>query len=235
MKGLSPKEKRDLILSVGTHRTKRRLQPVEVAELIQKSLSAGGTLEEASNEISLSTRVLQKFTSLLSLPPDTQIMIGWGSDSSTVSFTAAAEISRLKTAHEQKFLAEAVLEHQLNVPEIKQVVQIRQRSQKSIEDSVEAVLKQRPVVEKRHLIIGKLLSEELGERLKHMAQQERNGLLYRALNQRGPGTPPYGAKLGTEYYIIVCDDHYYKALTSLSGDLENSITQYLLLELTSEE
>ena len=235
MKGLSPEEKRDLILSVGTHRSERRLQPVGVAGLIQKSLQAGGSLEEVSNEISLSLRVLGKFTSLLSLPSEVQLMIGWGAGHSTISFTAGAEIARLETAFEQQFLAEAVLEHQLKVPEVKQVIQIRQRSQKSIEDSMEAVLKQRPVVEKRHLIIGKLLSQELEERLEGMTQQERNDLLHRTLTQRGPSTPLFGARLGTEFFIVVCDDRYYKAFASPPDDLENLITQYLLLELTSGE
>jgi len=234
MKGLSPEQKRDLIMSVGTHKSRRRLQPVEVAELVQKALDAGNSPEEVASGISLSTRVLKKFTSLLSLPSGVRAMIGWRVDASTISFTAGAEIARLEAIREQHFLAGAVLEHQLRVPEVKQVIQIRQRSSKSIEDSVKAVLEQRPVVERRQLFIGKLLSKELEQRLKEMTQQERTELLRRALNRYGPGTPSLGVRLGTQYFVIVCDDDYFGRLTSLSDDLESFVTQHLTLEAASE-
>jgi hypothetical protein len=178
---------------------------------------------------------IQKFTSLLSLPPEIRLIIGWGSDSSTVSFTAGAEIARLKTAQEQKFLATAILEHQLNIPEVKQVIQIRQRSRRSIEDSVESVLKQRPIIERRHLVIGKLLSKQLEQYLQEIDQQRRNDLLNRALERQGLGIPTYGAKLNSEYFLIVCDEDYHKALLSLPDGLEKAITRQLLETHNNEE
>ena len=41
MRGLSPYEVRQLILSVGTRKSERPLSPVEVAKLMQKALEAG--------------------------------------------------------------------------------------------------------------------------------------------------------------------------------------------------
>lgn len=227
MTGLSPQQKEDLIVSVGTHRASRRLQPVDIALLIQKSLSAGDSLEEVSQQLSLSPRVLGKFVSLLRLPSDVQMMIEWGSSSSTISFTAAAEIARLETAGEQRYLAEAIVKHQLSVPEVKQLVQIRKRSERSVREALEAALALRPVVETRHMIVGKIMSPELRRRLSEMTQQERDALLLAVLNQQGLGAPQHGARLGTDLLIVVCDGRYQKLLTSLSDDWEESLAQLL--------
>lgn len=231
MKGLSAEEKRDLIISVGTHRGQRKLQPVLVASLIQKSLNAGTTLDEVSKEITLSKRVIQKFLSLLYLPSDVLSLVGWGSDQTTISFTAAAEIARLGTEHEKQVLAKAALEHQVTVPEMKQVIQIRQRSEKSIEQSIDAVIKQRPIVERRYLIIGKLLSDRLLMSLENMSQQDQNVLLDRALILHGPGKPTYGAKLAVKFFYIVGDEDYHKNILSLPNGFERDVTDFLLLEL----
>ena len=134
MNGLSPLEIRQLILSVGTHRSERPLSPIEVAKLMQKALDAGEKRKEIADRLHLNgSTIIGRFTRLLSLPPQIQHLIGWGSDPTTLSFTTASGIACLESTQEQTTLAKAVLESQLNKSEIVQVVQIRQRSRNSIE------------------------------------------------------------------------------------------------------
>jgi hypothetical protein len=233
MKGLSVNEMRDLIISVGTHRGQRKLLPINVAKLIQKSLISGSSLDEVSEQITLSKRVIQKFISLLSLPIEIQSVVGWGSDPTTISFTAAAEIARLEAENEKQILAKAALETSISVPEMKQVVQIRKRSGKSIDQSIEAVLKQRVEIERRHLIIGKLISEDLLAQIPVISQSDRNQLLSRVLVQNGFGKATYGVKLSEEFFYIVGDEEYHRRIVSLPNGFENAITDFLLKELES--
>lgn len=235
MKGITTEEKRDLIISIGTHRTQRKLIPVQVAILIQKSLDAGSTLDEILEEITLNERTANKFLLLLSLPSDIRSLIGWGSDPTTISFTAAAEIARLETEDEKRILTKATLEHKLAVPEMKQVIQIRQRSNKTIEQSIDAVIRQRPILERKYLIVGKLLLVDPSAQLKNLLQHERNNLLERALIIHGPGKPTYGVKLTDEYFYITGDKDYYEKILSLPNGFEKAIAGFLWKELNGEK
>ena len=168
---------------------------------------------------------------LLSLPVQVQHLIGWGSNPDTISFTAASDIARLDYPEEQKTLAKMALENQFNKSEIIECVQLRQRSERSIEDSVKAVLNQRPIIERRHAIIGELRSEGLKDKLKKMSQLDRNNLLQAALDEYGPSVPRLGSKLGGSYFLLVGDDHFHTEITSLPEGFEASVTRYLIQKL----
>lgn len=236
MKGLSPFEIRQLILSVGTHRAERPISPIEVAKLIQKALEAGEKRKEIADRLYLNnSTIIGRFTRLLCLPTQIQHLIGWGSDPATLSFTTASEIARLESTQEQTTLAKAALESQLNKSEIIEVVQIRQRSKKSIESCIEAVLNQRPVIQRRHVIIGELQSGKLKNELKQVSQLERDNLLRSALEQHVPNVSPLSVKFRDGYFFLVGDDKFHEAIISLSGGFEKSITEYLILELRDKD
>ena len=187
MKGLLSHEISKLILSVGTHKSKRPLSPVEVAEFMQRALDAGEKRTEIAERLHLEdSSIIGHFISLLSLPTQVQQTVGWGSDPATVSFSAAAGIARLGSNLEQTALAKAALENQFSKSEIIQVVQIRRRSGKSIDSCINAILDQRPVVERRYVMIGELTSESLKDQVKVLSQLERNNLLHSALMRNGP-------------------------------------------------
>ena len=229
MKGLSPSEISKLILSVGTRKSVRPLSPVEVGKLIQKALDAGEKREEIADRLHLDgSTVIGRFIRLLSLPVQVQHLIGWGSDPATLSFTAASMIARLNSHQEQNVLAKASLENQINKSEIIQVVQIKQRSGNSIENCIKAVLDQRPIVEKRHLIIGELQSEKLKAILKQLSQLDRDDLLQATLDRYISNIPYLGCKLGDKYFLLVGDDRFHNAILSLSDDFEKTITEYLM-------
>ena len=236
MRGLSPSETRQLILSVGTHRSGRPLSPTEVAKLIQKALNAGEKRKEIADRLYLNDpTILGRFTRLLSLPSQIQHLIGWGSDPTTLSFTTASGIARLESTQEQIALAKAALESQFNKSEIIEVVQIRQRSKNPIESCIEAVLNQRPVIQRRHVIIGELQSENLKDELKQASQLERDNLLQSALERYVPNVTPLGAKLGDDYFFLVADDEFHRSIMSLSDGFEKSITEYLIQELRDKD
>ena len=228
MKGLSSYELRQLILSVGTRKSARPLAPVEVGRLIQKAIDAGETRTDIADRLHLDgTTMIGRFTRLLSLPPKVQQLIGWGGDSATVPIESASQIARLKTTEEQISLAEVVLACRLNKSEIRQVIQIRQRSGNPIGKCIKTVLNQRPVIEKRHVIIGELQSAKLQEYLKRTSQLERNNLLKSALEKHLPNVSILGCKVGDDYFLLIGDDHLYATVTSLPDGFENSITDYL--------
>ena len=236
MRGLSSYEVRQLILSVGTHRSVRPLSPVEVAKLMQRALDAGEKRADIADRLYLEdSTIIGHFTRLLSLPPQVQQLVGWGSDPATVSFTAAAMIARLKSPQGKSVLAKAALENQFNKSEIIQVVQIQRRSGNPIEDCIKAVLDQRPIVEKRHLVIGELQSEKLKEQLKQISQLERNNLLQSALARYLPNISHLGCKLGDAYFLLMGDDRFHAAIVSLPGGFEKSITEYLMRELDNKD
>ena len=236
MRGLSSYEVRQLILSVGTHRSVRPLSPVEVAKLMQRALDAGEKRADIAGRLHLEdSTIIGHFTRLLSLPAQVQQLVGWGSDPTTVSFTAAAIIARLKCAQEKSVLAKAALENQFRKSEIIQVVQIWQRSKNPIGNCIKVVLDQRPIVEKRHLIIGELQSEKLKEELQQISQLERNILLQSTLERYVPDIPRLGCKLGEVYFLLVGDDQFHAAIMSLPDGFEKSITEYLIRELCNKD
>ena len=229
-------EIRLLILSVGTHKSTRPLSPVEVGKYVQRALDAGETRATVAEKLLLDdTTVIGRFVRLPSLPPQVQQLVGWGADPATVSFTSASDVARLKSASAKIVLAKAALENQLNKSEILEVVQISERSNRSIESCIEAVLNQRPIVERRHVIIGELQSDSLNETLKHMSESQRKNLLLSALARYGLNTSILGAKLGDGYFLFVGDDAFHTVITSLPGGFEESITEYLMRELRHED
>ena len=235
MKGLSAYELRQLILSVGTHRSDRSLSPVEVAKFMQRALDMGETRKTLADRLLLNdSSIIGRFLRLLSLPVQVQHLIGWGSNPDTISFTAASDIARLDHPEEQKILAKMALENQFNKYEIIECVQLRQRSERLIEDSVKAVLNQRPIIERRHVIIGELKSESLKDKLKEMSQLDRNILLQAALDEYGPSVPRLGSKLGDGYFLLVGDESFHTEITSLLEGFEASVTRYLIQKLADE-
>lgn len=233
MKGISPYELRQLILSVGTRKSVRPLSPVEVGGLIQRALDAGESRIDVAERLHLiGTTMIGRFTRILSLPVQVQQLVGWGIDSDTIPIESASQIARLESAEEQITLGKALLESRLNRSDIRQVIQISQRSGNSIEKCIESVLNQRPVIEKRHVIIGELQSEKLRESLRRTSQQERDNLLRSALEKHLPGSSSLGCKVGNGYFLLVGDDNFYDKVMALSGGFENCITDYLEREIT---
>lgn len=222
MRGLSAEEKRRLILSVGTHRAHRAYTPVEVAQCFQKAIDAGSSLQECAEAVQFEgTTMVTRFLRLLHLPPEVQHVVDWGQSGSTLGFTSAFELSRLPSA-EQAPATRAALEHRLSASEIRQLVQIRQRSGRPIEESIASVLRLRPTVERRHVVVGAISAGELGAALSTMPQGTRDQLLAEVVRQLWPEAADFSARLGTDRFTIVGDDVLGRTLAR-AGDFEVSV------------
>ena len=84
---LSPQELQGLLLSVGTHRGKRLLSPVEVANLFAKVTSEGGRLGDCARAAQLEgTTMVGRFLRLLKLPESVRHLVDWGSNPGAIGF-----------------------------------------------------------------------------------------------------------------------------------------------------
>ena len=232
MRGLPPEIQRDLILSVGTHRARRRLSPIEVAEAIETSMASGATVRELATELHLDPTMVPRFPRLLKLPPEIQHLVDWGQGKARLSFEAASYIARLASSKEQREVAEAALKHELGKVEILQIVQIRERSGKPITDCIGSVLRMRPQIERRHLLIGAIISEKLQTALRQMTQKERDRLLKSAVTSRSSDLPPWEGRLGIERFTLVGDNAFGIAVQKLPGGFEEAINSYLEEEIS---
>jgi len=226
MKGISPEELRDLILSVGTHQSERTLWPVGVAELLEKAINAGTTVKELSEEVLLNSTMITRFRRLLSLAPEIQHLVGWGGGSQ-VSFSTASEIARLRTPEEHTFLVKCTLEYSLSKNEVIQIIEVRNKFRKPIGECVEEILRMRPKIVKRYLFIGAIKSADVRSRLSTISQQERDALFSKAVTSNYPDLPYWEGMLGIKGFNLIGNEDLDQALSKLPTDFESTINGYL--------
>jgi hypothetical protein len=201
--GLSEEQERDLVLSVGTGLRQRRLKPVVVADYIRKTVEAGASLEDVAKRVGLkSTTMLGRFLRLGNLNGTVRAMVDWGSSGTTIAFTTASELARLNES-DQEFVAVQTLERALSNDEVEQIVQYAKRSDKTIEECVDAIVKIRPTHSHRYVFVGTLQAAQLGTLLGKMDDRERSKVLREILEAVFPdlrGTAHY--RLTPDRFII---------------------------------
>lgn len=225
--GLTPDEQKALILSVGTHRAKRHLTPCEVAVLYQKALLSGASKEQCSEETHLGITWIARFLNLLRLDPAVRHLVDWGQTHETVAFTAGVEISRIPK-EEHEYLFKRALENTLRAKEIQQVVQIRLRSQRPIEECTDDVLKLRPVTIRQVMFIGAITSNDLKLKLRSSTQIERDLLLRKVVTETGPDLEKCHYKLGTEKFAVIASESEAAQFKARFDDFEAAINAKLL-------
>ena len=179
---LSPQERQGLLLSVGTHRRTRLLSPVEVANLFAKAIADGGSLGDCARAAGLEgTTIVVHFLRLLKLPESVRHLVDWGSGSGTIGFSVGAELARLADEVEEETVVRGALAYRLTGSEIRQVVQLRKRSKRSVEECLNEVVGMRPRVEKRYVYVGAVTNATLKTSLEFMPQGQRDALLASAI------------------------------------------------------
>jgi hypothetical protein len=226
MRGISAEELRDLILSVGIHKQERILSPVEVAELLEKAINAGATIQEISKEILLNPTMTTRLHRLLNLAPEIQHLVGWGGKP-RISPSTASEIARLKTAEEQEFLGKATLEHGLSKSEVIQIIEVRNKFSKPISECVEEILKMRPRIIRRYLFIGTVKSQEVRKKLSEMSQKERDVLFNNVATLNLPNLSSWDGLLGVNRFTLIGNEDLNQALSKLPTDFSSSINDHL--------
>jgi hypothetical protein len=227
---LAPEELRDLLLSVGTHQRSRRLNPVEVGRLFSKSLVQGATLEDCAQAVHLKgPTMVQRFLRLLALDPWVQDLVDWGQSGSTLSFTAASELTRLP-GQDQSLAVRSVLELGLSKSETIQLVQLVLRSGRPARQCGEEVVAMRSVVERRHVVIGSIVCDDLARKLGQLHQDERDLLLAKALSEVCPSLHLVGSRLGPERFTLVGGDELGELAADDARSLEVRITEAIKSE-----
>jgi hypothetical protein len=227
--GLTPEESRDLIMSVGTHHGKRRISPVEAGLLIQKTLSAGCSVETCGQFLGFKDpSMVSWFLKLLKVDSTLHHLIGWGKGAGTVSFIAATELGRLNE-DEQEEAFRLVIANELNKSEVFQAVQIRKRSKRRISECIEEVTRMRPTITRKHVFIGAVTDAVVRQHLLKLKQPERDELLSNTVSELYGKLPKTSARLGTDRFTIVTDEEGAATLKNGSKPgFEPAINQILL-------
>ena len=222
--------KQNLILSTGTHRSNRVLSPVEVSEGFKKLKDSGMSSREISDIVLFKDiSMISKFERLLLLSPKIQHLIDWGSSSSTISFSSAAELARLDKEKDQELLSEAILKNKLSKQEVIQIIQIKRRSSKPILKCIDEIIKLRPEIERKFVFIGAIVNEHLRSILDKLTQNERNKLLLNSLNNQFQQNIHWEGRLGKDRFTLVGDEQFSQKLQNL-GNFEDAINQLLMKE-----
>jgi len=214
--GLSDIEFKQLLLSVGTHRSARTLTPCEVAFLFQKAINHGASLQDCAKAVLLNGPTwISRFLRTLKLDKSVRHLVGWGQSSESVSFTSATEVARLKK-DEQSRVFTSIVEHKLSSKEIRELVQIRLRSGRPIEDCISEIVSLRPQVVRQHMFVGAVASPKVKQALRPKTQAERDALFRELVVSRVPSLRHSAVKLGIENFAIITND---EGAASLQGEL----------------
>lgn len=164
---LKEEEFEELVLSVGIHRRRRVLRPVEVAKRIKRALEAGVLRGSGITQFSLGSlakrlglkdaSMVTRFLTLLNIPEEFQEIVEWGSRAGAMShltFSIASAMSTLSRDQQRELFLE-VFKHELTKLEAMSVVQTLKRNpSRSVRDAVGEVLRSRPVRVYHEVLIG---------------------------------------------------------------------------------
>ena len=230
MHGLTTSEYQSLILSVGTHRNDRLLSPMEVADLLAKSIAAGTSRRGCSEALGLGISQLGTFLNLNKLDPGVRQLAGWrGTTDATIAFSTLSQLVVL-SPEDQLDVAQAILRHRITRKETEQVIQIHSRSGKQISDCISDVLHLRPEIEIRHVLFGAITSEEAKERFVSLTQKDRDKLMKQALVSVLPEGYSVDSHLSGGSFTIV-SNHELPGLLGIAADRFEEMINSKLTEL----
>ncbi|HZN71396.1 MAG TPA: hypothetical protein VFC00_06900 [Micromonosporaceae bacterium] len=219
---------RDLVLSVGTHRSNRPLSPLEVADAISHYSNEFGW-EDCLSRISLTESTARKFLTLRELDESVASLVDWNNRPGTISFSSAAELRRLKPA-EQREVRDGLLRNRMTRDEVRQVVQLRVRSGRPLRDLVAEVLGMRPQVVTLHLLLGGITEPEVTRALGDLAQKQRDELLLRATSGIDAGaTLTSGRLLPDRFSVVTAKAISHEASMRIEREVNQGVKELLNL------
>ena len=227
-KVLSPQERQGLLLSVGTHRGKRALSPVEVANLLAKIIAGGGSLSDCAHAARLEgTTMVARFLRLLKLPQSVRHLVEWGSGPGMIGFSAGSELARLDDEIEKEEVVRGILAYRLSGSEVRQVVQLKKRSKRSVEECLREVVEMRPRIEKRYLYVGAVTNSAVKMSLKFMSQRQRDELLASAMKGVLTAEDLAVTRLGPDQFTLVGGEDFGQAMSQVKDLLEQEVNRAL--------
>ena len=232
--GLSGIEIGRLRMSVGygTHKRGRPLSPVEVGTLLRRAQSAGASLQDCAKCLMLSHSQVSRFLSVLELPVDIKHLVAWGRSSDSIGFTTAIQLARVSEPDDQRVLTTAVLEQGLQMDEVRQVIQLRRRSRRTIDECLQEILAMRPTVNRHYVFIGAVADRKVEAVLGQMQQAERDAFLRTSLEALD--LREASGRLGEKFFTLVGDERLNGKLAKQGKEtIEARLRQYLTAKVAS--
>ena len=228
MNGITVREFQDLILSVGTHRGKRRLSPLEVARLLEKAVRANMSKHECASALGVGTTQVNTFLKLLVLAPQIQHLADWrGTKNASIPFSTLAELARLSPC-DQIEASQAILRHGMTWKEGVQLAQIVSRSGKAIEKCIADVLQLRPQIETRYLFVGAITSKHLARHLHSLPQSVRDTMMNAVMARLTGSDYSMQGRLGFRNFTFLSDHNLTRLLNQKPDEIERMVNELLV-------
>ena len=152
--------------------------------------------------------------------------MSWGGQKGFISFSAANQLVRFEDTEEQHAVVRSILSEGLNSKEIRQVVQLKNRSGREIGECLEEVLNMRPVIEKKHVFIGTIEDQKVTSILAGLTQAERDSILKHSIVALNLGE--VSGRLGKRFFTLVGSDSLDIAIQSIGPDnLEDQLSAHI--------
>ena len=177
--GLSGLDMGRLRMSIGygKHKQGRPLSPIEVGSLLRQARGHGLSVQDCARAANIDATGVGRFLRILKLPEELQHLVDWGPSANSIGFSSAVELVRLNDAEDQRAVAKSILTDRLRSKEVQQVVQLRARSGRAIQDCVNEIVGMRPTIERRYVFVGSLGEGKFVDALGDLTQAERDSLL----------------------------------------------------------
>lgn len=225
-----------LRMSVGYGRQKRgrHYSPVEVGEWVMQERRRGKSLADCATTLNLDgVGHIGRFPRVLRLPEDVVHLVDWGTPQGGIGFSAAVELAKLRSQSEQREVADAVLKHGLTSREIRQIAQLRSRSDRTVAQAVEDGLRMRPTIVRRHVFLGSVSSARIRGYLASREQGQRDSLLRRSIEK--VGLKGATGRLGRQIFTLVGGDDFGQSMREFGADnIEPSLLNAIDEEVSRE-
>lgn len=223
-----------LRMSVGYGRQKRgrHYSPVEVGEWVAQERDRGASLADCAETLSLDgIGHIGRFPRLLKLPEDLRHLVDWGTPRGGIGFSAAVELTKIERTGDQRAVADAVLRHGLTSREIRQIAQLRRRSDEPVAAAIERGLRMRPEIVRRHVFVGTVLSQAVRDHAASLEQAQRDALLRRSIER--VGLRAVSGRLGRRTFTLVGGDDFGASMREVGVDqVEGKLVALMEQEVT---
>ena len=181
LESLTINEQARLLVTVGKHGKSRPITPIQVMELLHKTIDVDQDIGATADCLELKdTSMLRKFMDLKNLPEHIWPLVSWGTTGGYLSFSTAALIAKVEDESDVNLLTNATIEYQLTKNEIRSVIQRIRRGKKqniSTAQAVEEIVNLRPVVVHQYLYYGNFSDRPLStDDDKELQRAIRSGL-----------------------------------------------------------
>jgi len=228
-------EEAKLLLSVGTHRRKRPLGPVEVSDLIYRLEKFGGATicglgtprSQIASKLGFKGKeMLERFLSLQTLPVTIRGIIGWeGAKDGRLTLSTGWELVKLRDEKDKEILAKVALDRNLAKREVVSIVQLRLRNpQKTINECIEDVKRIRPEIQTGYAVVTQLTTDTISK-LRECAARSGSSLedaLKAILSKSIPSAHTKSVAIRKRLVILTLDEDGYKLFKTLPDKLKTS-------------